>query len=67
MAAADSGKESSELLGPFQLKFYKNPNQLKPYKIREMEENQSVRMEELPSMIGFSLFPLRIGWRIEWI
>ena len=32
-----------------------------------MEENQSVRMEELSSMIGFSLFPLRIGWRMEWI
>ena len=67
MAAAGSAKEPSELLGLFQLKFYKNHNQLKPYKIRKMEENQSVRMDELPSMIGFSLFPLRIGWRMEWI
>ena len=32
-----------------------------------MEENQSVRMEELPSMIDFPSFPLRIGWRMEWI
>ena len=38
-----------------------------PKKIREIEENQSVRMEELPSMIGFLSFPLRIGWRMEWI
>jgi len=36
-------------------------------KIREMEENQSVRMEELSSKISFPLFPLRIGWRMEWI
>jgi len=32
-----------------------------------MKKNQSVRMEELPSRIGFPSFPLRIGWRMEWI
>jgi len=32
-----------------------------------MKENQSVRMEELSTKIDFPLFPLRIGWRIEWI
>ena len=58
MAAADNAKKPSELLGPFQLKSYKNSNQLKPYKIREIEENQSVRMEELPSRISFPSFPL---------
>ena len=30
VAAVGSAKEPSELLGPFQLKSYKNPNQLKP-------------------------------------
>ena len=67
MAAAGGAKEPNELLGPFQLKPYKNPNQLKPKKIHEMEENQSVRMEELPSRISFPSFPLQIGWRMEWI
>ena len=33
-----------------------------PKKIHEMEENQSVRMEELPLRIGFPSFSLRIGW-----
>jgi len=32
-----------------------------------MEANQSVRMEELLSRINFSLLPLQIGWRMEWI
>ena len=67
MAAAGSAKEPSELLGPFQLKPYKTLTNSNPKKIREMEENQSVRMEELPSRISFPLFPVRIGWRIEWI
>ena len=46
---------------------HNNLNQLKSQKIHEMKENQLVRMEELPIRIDFALFPLRIGWRIEWI
>ena len=45
---------------PFQLKPYKTlTNQI--LKIREMKENQSVKMEKLPLRIGFPFFPFRIG------